>query len=93
MRPEEFGCMLFGDYMDALTGYNEGENEKIRYFTEVIRLATTILWNIQVTSDDRREPERLWPLPWDEKKRVTEMPEEEVKRIIELQIAYLEKQK
>jgi hypothetical protein len=60
--------MRLGDFLDAMTGYNEGETERIKSLAEIIRTATWLLWNIQVGIEDKTDnPAGLWKLPWDNK--------------------------
>lgn len=82
-NPVRFGLMLVGDFLDALTGYIEGESDRIKNNAELIRTSTAILWNIQVGKENKLTPEELWPFPWDKatdggKEEV--LSEEEVKR-------------
>lgn len=65
--PERFGKMRLGDFLDALTGYNQRENERFKNIAELVRLSTSILWNVQVARKDKLKPEQLMPFPWDEK--------------------------
>jgi uncharacterized protein (UPF0276 family) len=63
--PERFGLMLVGDFLDAVTGYREGENEKLKDTAELIRSSTTILLNIHLAKEDKVTAHELWPFPWD----------------------------
>jgi hypothetical protein len=63
--PEQLSKMLVCDLLDAMTGYNRSENLKFKRNAEVIRLSTTILWNIQVDKDSKLKPEELMPFSWD----------------------------
>jgi hypothetical protein len=80
--PERFGLMLVGDFLDAMTGYNEGENERVKSLAELIRISTTLLVNTQPIEGGSRTPHELWPLPWDKvSEKIFEIiSEEEVKR-------------
>ena len=65
MLPDAFGKMMVGDFLDAMGGYNEAENERFRNYAELIRTQTAFLWNIQVDKDSKMKPSELWPFPWD----------------------------
>ncbi len=65
--PDRFGLMRIGDFLDALAGYNERENERIKTFAELLRVSTAILWNVQVSAKDKLKAKDLMPLPWDKK--------------------------
>lgn len=81
--PNRFGLMLVGDFLDAMAGYKEGENERVKSIAELIRISTTFLLNIQLEKNNRLTPNELWPFPWDKPVKggkVEELTEEEVKR-------------
>jgi hypothetical protein len=64
--PERFGKMLTGDFLDAMAGFNEAENERAKSLAPFIRTATWFLWNIQVLPEDKKDsPEGLWKFPWE----------------------------
>lgn len=63
--PDRFGLMLVGDFLDAMAGYNEGENERIKSTAELIRTATTILRNTQPMEGGPVTAQQLWCFPWD----------------------------
>ena len=65
--------MLVGDFLDALAGYNEGENERLRNTAELVRTATTILRNTQPMEGGALTAQQLWKFPWDKE---TEEPVE-----------------
>jgi hypothetical protein len=83
--PERFGVTLVGDFMDALAGFKENEGERIKSLVEVVRRSTTILANTQPLQDGPLTASELWPLPWDEKLLMSDIPEEERKEIEETQ--------
>lgn len=90
--PQRFGLMMVGDFIDALGGYNEAEIERVKVLAELIRKSTTLLWNTQVIEESRLEPDKLWPLPWDDEGRRAqgaghreEVNEEERKKAEEMQ--------
>jgi hypothetical protein len=71
--PERFGLMRVGDFFDALAGYNEAEDEKIKSIAEIIRTSTTLLWNTQQTEESAiKKPEQLWHFPWDKEEEEEE---------------------
>lgn len=75
-----------------MTGYYEGEAERLKGITEVIRIATTYFVNTQPIEGGARTPHQLWPLPWDkaEEGRVIEtISEEEQERRQKLQDDFL----
>lgn len=63
--PERFAKMIVGDFFDAMAGYNEAETERFKRDAGLIRRATTLLWNIQVSRNERREEKELWPFGWE----------------------------
>jgi hypothetical protein len=63
--PERFGLMLVGDFLDAMTGYREGENERLKDTMELVRSSTTILLNIHLAKEDKITAHELWPFSWD----------------------------
>jgi hypothetical protein len=77
--------MLVKDLLDAMSGFNEREGEKTKTLAELLRIQTTILWNIQVGENEKLEPQKLWKLPWDVKNEsdLPEVPEEEKAKIEE----------
>lgn len=91
--PERFGNMLLGDFLDAMGGYNEAELERIKSLAELIRISTSMLWNVQVAEENKMSADQLWPLPWDKKEKVIpiEISEEDRKKIEEQQAEILNK--
>ena len=90
MTPLQFGNMLAGDFLDALAGYSNGEFERMKSLAELLRIQTTILWNIQVDKENKLMPSGLWPLPWDNIEDVVKaapslIDEEELKKAFEMQ--------
>jgi hypothetical protein len=57
--------MLVGDFLDAMGGYNEGEFERMKSLSELVRTSSTLLWNTQVEVQERLQPYELWPFSWD----------------------------
>jgi hypothetical protein len=68
--PDQLNRMLVCDLLDAMTGYNRSENIKFKRNAEVIRLSTSLLWNIQVDKDSKLKPEELMPFSWDKAEEV-----------------------
>jgi hypothetical protein len=56
-----------GDFFDAMAGYNERDNERVKLLAEIVRTSTSILWNIQVPEESKTSAEDLWKFPWDKK--------------------------
>jgi hypothetical protein len=82
---ERFGIMRVGDFLDAMAGFNERENERIKTFAELLRVSTSILWNVQVGRKDKLKAKDLMPLPWDKKDiQPVVFSEEEMKKGFEL---------
>jgi hypothetical protein len=74
--PGRFGRTRVGDFLDAMSGYQEAENERMKGIAEIIRTSTTILWNIALTDSKYvKKTTELWPFPWD-KSEVDEDPED-----------------
>lgn len=69
LRPADFGAMLLGEMLDAISGYNEQVYEEYRLRANLIRRATTYLVNIQLKEGDRLTPAELWKMPWDIEER------------------------
>lgn len=83
--PEQFGLMRVGAFLDAMAGYHEDQNERIKIGAELLRLSTAILWNIQVDKSHKLSPKQLMPLPWDEEKiKPVVISEEDYRRTEEL---------
>ena len=71
--PGRFGKMRIGDFLDAMTGHAELENERVKSLTDIIRLSTTILWNVHQTDvKDTKNPQELWKVPWDNQQQEEE---------------------
>jgi len=83
--------MLVGDMLDAMTGFQEAENDRIKSLASVVRAATTKLWNTQIVADDRLTEQELWPFPWEKKVAAQpgEVNAEELKKNAEAQADYL----
>ena len=62
-----FGITRVCDLLDAMAGYNERENERMKTYAEILRLSTALLWNIQVSRKDKMKAKDLMPFPWDKK--------------------------
>lgn len=78
--PERFSRMLVGDFLDAMAGYNQAEDERVKSLSEIIRTSTSLLFNIQLKKEDRVTEEEIWPLPWDKKNMEKTSPEEFARR-------------
>jgi hypothetical protein len=81
---ERFGKVRVGDFLDAMTGFGEVENERIKRIAEIIRTSTALLWNVQQTNEkDLKKPEELWRFSWDKEEEEQEdaISEEEKSRI------------
>jgi hypothetical protein len=63
--------------LDAMTGFTENENERIKTLASIVRTATTKLWNTQIVIDDRMEEQELWPFAWEKE---TNVPVEKTKK-------------
>jgi hypothetical protein len=63
--PQQFENTMVADFFDALTGYNEAENERIKSIAELIRISTAILRNTQPMEGGPLKPHDLWPFRWD----------------------------
>jgi hypothetical protein len=91
--PYDFGKMRIGHVLDAMAGYYDDRTERYRMHAELIRQSTTLLWNVQVTEEDRRKARDLWRFAWDEdyEGNAVIMEEEEVDRVINAQADFLNK--
>ena len=91
--PERFGEMLVGDFLDALGGYNEAENDRRKMMAELIRTSTWYLWNLQVDQAHKvNSPEELWPFKWDHENdndEGEEVSDENMREFQERQMKYL----
>ena len=94
MSPNRFGKMLVGDFLAAMAGYNEAEHERFKTRAELIRIQTTILWNVQVDKNCKLKPSELWPFPWDSDSgiKLSPMSDEKRKEIEDLHEEILLKQ-
>lgn len=93
-RPDELGVMRVGSFLDAMTGYNEAEGERVKSIAELIRTSTWMLWNIQVKQEDRSaRPQDLWGFAWDRKEEAEgpQVSEEDLKALEEIQKKIIEK--
>jgi hypothetical protein len=68
--PERFGLTMVNDFLDAMTGYREQENERFKDTAELIRTSTTILRNTQPIEGGPLKPEELWHFSWDKKEEI-----------------------
>ncbi len=73
-----------GDFLDAMAGHNEAENERFKSLAELVRTSTAKLWNIQVACGEKLTEEELWPFPWDEKVPVVKISNEQRKEVEDL---------
>lgn len=74
---------MVGDFIDAIGGYNEAELERVKVLTELVRKSCTLLWNTQIIPEERLEPEKLWPLPWENEEVRSQPVPEDVKEAID----------
>jgi hypothetical protein len=83
--------MIVGDFLDAMGGYNEGENERVKSIAELIRRSTTFLVNTQPIKGGPLMPQELWPFPWDKEisGKIEVVSDEELKRRQDAQDEYL----
>jgi hypothetical protein len=72
--PQQFENTMVADFFDALTGYNEAENERIKSIAELIRISTTILRPME---GGTLKPHDLWPFRWDKE----EEPEDQLNEL------------
>jgi hypothetical protein len=70
--------------LDALTGWNEAETDRVKMLASLIRSATARLWNIQVAAGDRLTETELWPLPWDKRLPAVKIDDKQRKDIEDL---------
>lgn len=93
---ERLGRMRIGLMLDAMTGYNEGESERVKCVAELIRRSTWLLWNIQVGEDQKiMDPADMWRFPWEmkengEKKELSDEEKQRAKEFEERQKKILE---
>jgi hypothetical protein len=85
--------MRIGDLLDAYIGYRENENEQLKNHAEILRISTSLLWNVHVPPEDKLSSSDLWPLPWDENKgmKAEILSEEERLKRQQAQEEYLNK--
>lgn len=69
--PDRFGETIVGDFLDAMAGYREGENDRSKDISELIRASTTILLNIHLAKEDKVTAHELWPFSWDKEENIT----------------------
>lgn len=64
--------------------YNRNRESEVKTNSELIRLQTTALINVQLKKEDRITPQQLWQFPWDVEtdvtKRLEQMNPEEFKK-------------
>jgi hypothetical protein len=63
--PDRFGLMRVADFLDAMAGYNEGENDRVKNIAELIRQSTTLIVNVHPLENGPVSAPDLWPFPWD----------------------------
>ena len=86
MTPEEFFICRIGHFFSALAYYSEKKKREVRLISELMRLQTTDLLNIQIKKSERIKPGQLWKFPWDEEE------EEEKPELIDEEIRQLNEQ-
>jgi len=89
--PVRFGHSRIGDILDAMTGFIDAENDRIKALASIVRTATTKLWNTQIIESDRLTEIKLWRFPWEKQEDVpnNEANKEELKRDADAQAEYL----
>lgn len=84
--PDELGRMKLRDIFDAVNGYNEEDDAKFRRLANLVRTATSVLWNTQVKEEARVDADELWRFAWEVEKCTEEEKDEyaeEKARLIE----------
>ena len=66
LKPEEFGKMMVGDFLDSVRGYNEQQYDEYKLQASLTRTAVTILVHVQQKEEDRISAEEMWKFPWEE---------------------------
>ena len=89
--PDRFGLMIVGDFLDAMAGYTEGENDRVKSIAELIRQSTTFIVNSHPLENGPVTAHDLWPFPWDPEVTTNKevISEEEAQRRQEAQNAFL----
>lgn len=73
LTDEEFGVMRLGTYSLQLLFWLRAREEQFKLTANLVRMQTTILFNVQVQQGDRiNDPVRLWSFPWEENDIVKE---------------------
>lgn len=73
--------MRIGHFFTALQYYNQERNRETRDISELFRIQTAFLVNIQLKESDRMSPEQMWKFPWDNEEEQAElMTDEEIER-------------
>lgn len=70
MAPDEFFEMRLKHFFLKLQEYNRNRESEIKTNSELVRLQTTALINIQLKPSDKITPQQLWRFPWDEETEV-----------------------
>ncbi|MZP67231.1 MAG: hypothetical protein GT597_13920 [Bacteroidales bacterium] len=89
--PERFARTIVGDLIDALTGFNQNESERIKSLAELMRMH--LFLQITEHPQGRITAMELWPLPWDGKPQIKyeEISDEEREKINKFQADILNK--
>ena len=73
--------MRIGHFFTALQYYNQERNRETREISELFRVQTAFLVNIQLRESDRMTPAQMWKFSWDDEEEETElMTDEEIER-------------
>jgi hypothetical protein len=78
--------------LDAMAGYNEADNDRIKVLASIVRTATLKLWNTQIIESDRIIDEtEFWRFPWEKQDEVPgeKADSEELKRNADAQAEFL----
>ena len=84
MTPKELGKTLIVDFLDCYLGYHEYRLEGYKREANLIRTATTILVNIQLSQNKKITPRQLWPFDWEKEEIEEENRIESIKAIEEI---------
>lgn len=88
MSPEVFNSMTPAEFIYAQYGYLNRRQQESRQAWEIARYCTYSQVVIHLSAKDRKSPEEMFPLPWDEKKKPKQRkkltPEERAERVRKL---------
>lgn len=83
LKPDEFGRMMVGDFLDAVRGFNEEKTSHYKLQADLTRTAVTLLVHVQQKLEDRISAEEMWKFPWDkdsEKDKTEEITPQEIEQ-------------